>query len=969
MIDTKTLRLFKARYDELSLSDNKNVGDAMRVLTLGMVVGTDDPMQEGRLQIFCPAYNDSPKKVQQLPWAAYIMPFGGSVDNPLFARGVEDGEQYTQGAVHYGMWGVPELGAHVLVGCVDGDPRRRFWLGCIPEHQETHTMFNGRFDWSSKDGTPDGPLSSTKGKIQPLYDNLSKAFVDRKSREWKSRGADFQAMSIPKHGEGFPSKNKGAKYLDETYEDLASHEEDEWVKSILGAHGYDWSAFKNMSGMRSSRVYGMSTPGFHSFSMDDRPFNSRMKLRTATGHMLLMDDTNERIYLMTNKGNNWVEMDTNGNIDIFSSNRISITGTKDMNFNTSGTLRFHAGNGIHMYAGHNLSGDTPTLAEPPKIGEIRIQSESEFNLTATNIRNKSIENTYNEVGINQYNKVGDSMFSDIEKDYNLRTLTGDYISTVNGSLLETVKTDSKRFTEGNSAVSARGDAEYHSFGGKMSIGSMNDVSVKSASGNVDIEATGQNTDNGNVRINTPRSQMNVGDNGLEGLTSKSSSFKSGETYQVEITSEVTGKPSSSSRAPLSFSGIPDPGNCNIGTLPPVNKTGVLTPKEVAQVCYNAGFRGQDLIIATSVAMAESSNNPRAINPNGASRDESGNLKYTGAYGLFQVLELTPDWLNKPTVSGSIDRLRDNRQGQLLDPNRNAKVAYQIFSKANPPGKWSIGKWESLNGKNPNFASSIQDSVAAVSELCGVMMGSPVEEAFGISVDESYNSEEMTGIDMISGVSAPSSNTLLYMSASEMTLQSATTVDFKDLATGMFNSHTEMTTRINANTAGINMLSYYSALLTPAISTLASSLNKSFSMPFSFDLGSIISSLYSSAMPPQLQSAFATIGELNSAIDSMGGLGMSLPLDMQGMVSQLAGNTAVLQALGLPTDLQFPINPGVFGGLSIIQQLTRLVQSDSIDFLELPEFRELVNNIYLKYDKPLGGASITQQELVDILGGL
>ena len=75
MIDNTTLSLFKERYNALT-ADGR--GDDMsantRMLTLGLVVNTDDPLEQGRLQIFCPALNDNPKKIKHLPWSAYITP-------------------------------------------------------------------------------------------------------------------------------------------------------------------------------------------------------------------------------------------------------------------------------------------------------------------------------------------------------------------------------------------------------------------------------------------------------------------------------------------------------------------------------------------------------------------------------------------------------------------------------------------------------------------------------------------------------------------------------------------------------------------------------------------------------------------------------------------------------------------------------------------------------------------------------
>lgn len=537
MIGKNTLAMFKARYDSLSVDGQGDAfNGAMVGLTLGLVVNTDDPLQSGRLQVFCPALNDNPKKIMHLPWAAYISPFAGSIDNENYTRGTGDGTSTSKGAVHYGFWAVPELGAHVLVGCVDGDPRRRFFMGALPEHQETHTQFNGRFDWSSKKGTPDGPLTSTKNPIQPIYDNWTAAFVDRASPEWKSRGADYQVTANPSDGNGTPTKLHGVDYLDDSYEGMSKFEKDEWVKEIMGSHGYDWSGFKNAGPFKSSRVYGMSTPGFHSFSMDDRPFNSRIKFRTASGHQFLMDDTNERIHIMTSNGESWVEMDKSGNIDVYSGRRVSINAAKDINMTTGGTFRVHAAEGIHLFAGHINTSDTPSLSEEyrPQIGEIRIQAENDIHNIANNIRTKSIENTYNEIGISKYDLVGESTFLDVTKDINIRTITGDYIKSIAKNLSETVGVDSKRLSYGKNAMSSNGDNEVFSFLGGISMGSTTDMSIKSITGDVNMEATGIGGSGGNINSSTPKSQQTVGEGGVRTASSGKIVVVTGDTISHEF---------------------------------------------------------------------------------------------------------------------------------------------------------------------------------------------------------------------------------------------------------------------------------------------------------------------------------------------------------------------------------------------------------------------------------------------------
>lgn len=956
MIDSKTLALFKERYKSFSI-DGKGDDHCgfTKTMTLGLVVNTDDPLEAGRLQIFCPALNDNPKKIQHLPWAIYISPYTGSINNSKFARGTGDGESMSVGAVHYGFWGIPELGAHVLVGCIDGDPRRRFYIGAAPELHETHTMFTGRFDWDASKGTPDGPFTSDKKPIQPLYDNLSEAFKDKKSREWKSRGADFQPMANLKENDGAPSKVRGEDYLDDSYDGIAKREKDKWVRDILGAHGYDWTGFKGVGALKSSRVFGFSTPGFHSFSMDDRPFNCRMKLRTSTGHMILMDDTNERIYIMTNKGKNYIEMDSNGNIDVYSERRVSIGSAKDINLTSAETIRLHAGRGIHMYAGHSEE-DRPKLESKPLVGEIRIESSTDLHMLANNIRSKSKENTYREVGINLYEMVGDSSFLDVKNDINVRTLVGDYIKSVEKDLFETVKRNSKRLSHGTSAIASQGNSEIFSFDGTIAVGSKGDASFKSATGNIDFEAMGQSGDRGSIRINTPRSQVTVGDDGIQNLTSKSISSKAAETLDFEIAPDKANtKNGGSKSAPLKFEGVPSPGDCNVGNLPPVQWSPgqPLTIEQAAQVCYNAGFRGQDLVIATALIGGESSYNPSA--KNGSASDG----KWGPAVGLFQIRTLN----NPDQYAGTIDALRDNRNGQLEDPNHNARVAYKIFEKMHPAGKWSVGKWESFQSDriNNNFNRYVSAAATAVQNICGGNLAGSTLEAgdIKVSVDEEhvaccdYDDNDYNENEMLYGGSSPSAGSLISLSTSGVTIQSMVDIDFKAMASGYFNQYSNIINTLNTNVAKTNMLMYFSSILVPAIETLASSLNKSFSIPFSFDVSSISQSLFSSALPTQLTQAFGDLQQLNATIQSMGGLGLQLPLTLENIVGQLAGNTSVLSALGLPTNINFPIDISSFTGFDPVGQLNKLVSSIDIPLLELPTFRKIADRIFQNNAYPLG----------------
>lgn len=483
--------------------------------TMGVVIDTDDPLQMGRLKVFCPALNDDPKQLHAVPWCVYASPFTGSINNKSYTRGEGSGKAESDGTLHYGFWAIPELGAHVLVGCVDGDFRRRFWFASVPQHQENNTLHTGRWKWD--DGKVDGPLTSSDSPLEPLYSNLKVAFDDKKdSPEWKTRGADYQPVAIRDDSGQVPNRKK-RKYKDQTNQSMIDNEKQEWTHDAIGAHGYDWSGFKNLGAFLSSRTVGMSSPGMHMFMMDDRPFNSRVKFRTTSGHQIILDDTNERIYISTNKGNNWMEFDSNGNIDMFSEGHISISGSRDINITASDTIRMYAGRSISMYAGHMEAetDDSGEIKVTEKLleGTIAIQSETDLMLISKNTRSYSDENTYFETGLNLFNKIGDTFTLTTENDINMSTLYGDHISSSGNAIYTTSATMTKHFSSGSMSIASDGDSEMQSFNGSTAMGGSSSVKIKAANGNVDLEA-GFSSGQGSVAMFAPNSQQVIGSDGI-----------------------------------------------------------------------------------------------------------------------------------------------------------------------------------------------------------------------------------------------------------------------------------------------------------------------------------------------------------------------------------------------------------------------------------------------------------------------
>ena len=118
-----------------------------------------------------------------------------------------------------------------------------------------------------------------------------------------------------------------------------------------------------------SAVFGMSTPGRvkgdsrtheippigsvqvdrhhgHSFVMDDGDAlgnNQLTRLKTSSGHQILMHDTEGTIYISHASGNAYIEMDKEGKVDIYS-------GVGGLNFRTEGDMNIHCDGNFNVHA-------------------------------------------------------------------------------------------------------------------------------------------------------------------------------------------------------------------------------------------------------------------------------------------------------------------------------------------------------------------------------------------------------------------------------------------------------------------------------------------------------------------------------------------------------------------------------------------------------------------------------------------
>lgn len=135
--------------------------------------------------------------------------------------------------------------------------------------------------------------------------------------------------------------------------------------------------------------------------------------------------------------------------------------------------------------------------------------------------------------------------------------------------------------------------------------------------------------------------------------------------------------------------------------------GALTGEQVAQIAFNAGFRGQDLINMVAIAKRESSWNPRAYNGNLNTGDQS--------YGLWQLNTLNKQGAGMmgDYVSQILKDLGYAPDFDLLfDPNINAKVAYRFYQDNGN----TLRSWGGYKGKSNTYNTNVEEAAQIVTGM-------------------------------------------------------------------------------------------------------------------------------------------------------------------------------------------------------------------------------------------------------------
>jgi hypothetical protein len=78
-----------------------------------------------------------------------------------------------------------------------------------------------------------------------------------------------------------------------------------------------------------------------------------VRIRTRTGHQILLHNSEDLIYIGNAKGTTWIELTSNGKIDIYAKDSISVHTENDLNFTADRDINFNANGDINLNSAGN----------------------------------------------------------------------------------------------------------------------------------------------------------------------------------------------------------------------------------------------------------------------------------------------------------------------------------------------------------------------------------------------------------------------------------------------------------------------------------------------------------------------------------------------------------------------------------------------------------------------------------------
>jgi len=328
---------------------------------LARIVSHLDPYYMGTLEVelFHSSGNQNSKE-GQIHQVKYMSPFAGITSVAY----VDENNEYSSTQKSYGMWMVPpDVGSTVVVFFISG---KGYWFGCImdpnmnfmvPGYAATSYQVDGAeervpvAEYNKK--ANDVSARDTTQIPKPVHTSQQTVFVNQGLLKDDIRGITTSSarretpsavfgISTPGPVDKNGPKGKVGKF---------EHVIPEAFISRLGGSSFVMDDGDDKFLRKTTPTDGppeyAAVEDDETDGLKDIPHNELIRIRTRTGHQILLHNSEDLIYIGNAKGTSWIELSSDGKIDIFAEDSVSLHTKQDLNF--------YADRDINIEAGRNLN--------------------------------------------------------------------------------------------------------------------------------------------------------------------------------------------------------------------------------------------------------------------------------------------------------------------------------------------------------------------------------------------------------------------------------------------------------------------------------------------------------------------------------------------------------------------------------------------------------------------------------------
>jgi hypothetical protein len=333
---------------------------------LAKVVNHLDTTYMGSLEVEILRETGNTAEESEVHQVRYMSPFYGVTAN--FHLLSDDSYASTQKS--YGMWMVPpDIGSTVIVIFIDGDAKRGYWIGCVQD-EGMNFMVPGLAATQKVVEDVDPDKAGKYGRVPVAeYNKKTDRDVDPnvtntlKPRHPFTDALESQGLLLDDI-RGITSSSARREVPSMVFGISTPGPKDKKPNAPTGEIGRSGATVPNAYTSRlggttfvmddgDDRFLRKTTategpPEYASLDAEETdgkvtiPHNELVRIRTRTGHQILLHNSEDLIYITNSRGTAWIELSSDGKIDIFAQDSISIKTDKDLNLYSGRDINIEA---------------------------------------------------------------------------------------------------------------------------------------------------------------------------------------------------------------------------------------------------------------------------------------------------------------------------------------------------------------------------------------------------------------------------------------------------------------------------------------------------------------------------------------------------------------------------------------------------------------------------------------------------